>query len=59
MSGKHSTKDLHMRQRLAQEAARIILESGPWRGKGPIAPGGNVTVMLVPFKQLGKHNNCQ
>ena len=28
MSGKHSTKDLHMRQRLAQEAARIILESG-------------------------------
>ncbi len=28
MSGKHSTKDVHMRQRLAQEAARIILESG-------------------------------
>lgn len=28
MSGKHSTKDMHMRQRLAQEAARIILESG-------------------------------
>lgn len=28
MSGKHSNKELHMRQRLAQEAARIILDSG-------------------------------
>lgn len=28
MSGKHSTKDGQMRQRLAQEAARIMLESG-------------------------------
>ena len=28
MSGKHSAKDWQMRQRLAQEAARILLESG-------------------------------
>jgi len=28
MSGKHSNRDFKMRQRLAQEAARVILESG-------------------------------